>query len=94
MRNERTLIERIVLSKVAEGELRTLDLDLHRSDIGYEIYVFDAEEDFETPSIYCENFEEARVIFTRYMDLIVQESVLPLETLYDFSQRIYHVLLQ
>lgn len=92
VRNARTLIERIVLSKVVEGELRTLDLDMHQSDQGYEIYVFDAEEDFEAPPLYCETFEDAKRMFAQYMDLIVHEPVLPTESVYDFAQRIYRKL--
>lgn len=93
MRNARTLMERIVLSKVVEGELRTLDLDLHHQDQKYAIYVFDAQEDFEAPAIFCSDLEEARIIFMKYMDLIIQESAFPTESVYDFAQRIYQKLI-
>lgn len=89
MRNERTLVERVVVSKAIEGELRTFDIDLHETDGSYAVYVFDPEEAFEQPPFTLATYEEAKLLFDRCISLIMEEPVSQTETPFDFAERIY-----
>lgn len=89
MRNERTLVERIVLSKTIEGELRTFDVDLHSGDKRtYEVYIYDPEEAFSADPFVLTDYEEAKALFNRCVEEIIQEPVSMTDTLYDFAERI------
>lgn len=89
MRNARTLVERIALSKAIEGELRTFDVDLHVADGNYEVYIFDPDEAFEAPPFAFTTYEAAKAMFERCVQLIVAEPVSTTETPFDFADRIY-----
>ncbi len=89
MRNERTLVERVVVSKAIEGELRTFDVDLHDLKDRFEVYVFDPEEAFEQAPFTVLSFDEAKLLFDRCISLIMEEPASPTETPFDFAERIY-----
>ena len=92
MRNERTLLERVVLSKAIEGELRTFDIDLHDLGKRFEVYVYDPEEAFEAEPVACSSLAEAKRVFTRFMELIVAEPVRQTDSPFDFAERVYEKL--
>jgi hypothetical protein len=92
MRNARTLVERIVLSKAIEGELRTFDVDLHQTDGGYAVYVYDPDEAFTGDPLFASQFEQAKILFDECVALIMKEPVLSTDTPYDFAERVYDTL--
>ncbi|MHB1627977.1 MAG: hypothetical protein ACYCVB_06330 [Bacilli bacterium] len=94
MRNERTLLERVVLSKAIEGELRTFDIDLHDLGERFEVYVYDPEEAFEAEPVSCSSLVEAKRVFTRFMELIVVEPVHATDSPFDFAERVYGKLFE
>ncbi len=91
MRNARTLIERVVIGKAIEGELRTFDVDLHQQeDSHYEVYVFDPEEAFSASPLEFSTYETAKDAFSAYVELIMQEPVLPTDAPVDFAERVFY----
>ncbi len=92
MRNARTLVERVVIGKAIEGELRTFDIDLHRKEDGFEVYVFDPEEAFTSTPLEFITYDQAKVAFSAYVDIIMQEPVLPTDAPIDFAERVYYKL--
>lgn len=92
MRNARTLIERMTLSKAIDGELHTVDVDLHEIDGVFYVYVYDPNEEFESDPFTHDNLDDARQMFERCVSLIIEEPVYPAESAYDFAERIYDML--
>ena len=88
MRNASTLIERVTLSKAIEGELRTFEVDLHQTDGGYSVYVFDPDEAFDAEPLYFATAGEAKSVFLRFVTLIKEEPVSAIESPYDFAERV------
>lgn len=88
MRNARTLIERVTLSKAIEGELHTFEVDLHDSDGGYQVYVFDPDEAFDVEPFHFSSLEEAKNVFARCVNLMKDERVSETESPYDFAERV------
>ncbi len=89
VRNERTLVERVVVSKAIEGELRTFDVDMHVLHDIYEVYVFDPDEAFEQDPFTMPTYEQAKLLFDRCISLIMEEPASPTESPFDFAERIY-----
>nr|NNM90739.1 hypothetical protein [Bacilli bacterium] len=89
MRNETTLVERVVVSKAIEGELKTFDVDLHKTQDGYAVYVYDPEETFEEPPFLLTSIEKAKQVFDACITLIMQEPVSSTETPFYFAERVY-----
>lgn len=89
MRNARTLIERVVIGKAIEGDLRTFDVDLHHDEDLYYVYVFDPEEAFSVDPFEFDDYEVAKNAFSTYVDLIMQEPVLTTDAPIDFADRVY-----
>lgn len=92
MRNARTLIERVVIGKAIEGELRTFDVDLHHIDPLYAVYVFDPEEAFTAPPLEFSEYEEAKSTFTTYVEIMMEEPVFPTDAPMDFAERVFYKL--
>ncbi|MCY0877086.1 MAG: hypothetical protein OWT28_12580 [Firmicutes bacterium] len=92
MRNARTLIERMTLSKSIDGELHTFDVDLHEEAGQFLVYVYDPEEAFASNPFYYTSLQAAKQQFERYLRLIVDEPVRIGETAADFGERIYNAL--
>lgn len=88
MRNARTLLERTVLSKSIEGELRTFDIDLHETDAGYVMYVYDPEEAFETGTFTFAGYESAKAAFDGCVEILMREEVRDTDTPFDFAERV------
>ncbi len=88
MRNESTLVERIVLSKAIDGELRTFDIDLHRAGDGYQVYVYDPDEAFSPVARTHADYEQAKALFDDCVEKIIHEPVTFTDTVYDFAERI------
>ena len=92
MRNARTLIERVVIAKAIEGELKTFDVDLHHNEEAYEVYVFDPEEAFTASPLSFPHYAEAKAAFSAYVEIIMQESVYPTDAPVDFAERVFFKL--
>lgn len=92
MRNARTLIERMTLSKAIDGELHTVDVDLHDIDGVFYVYVYDPNEAFGSDPFSLHSLEEAKALFDRCVYYIMAEPVYPTESAYDFAERIYDLL--
>ncbi len=90
MRNARTLIERVVIAKAIEGELRTFDVDLHHQGSSYEVYVFDPEEAFSASPLEFSTYDAAKDAFSAYVELIMHEPVLPTDAPVDFAERVFY----
>ena len=92
MRNARTLVERVVIGKAIEGELRTFDVDLHRTEWAFEVYVFDPEEAFAATPLEFPTYDQAKEAFSAYVDIMMQEPVLPTDAPVDFAERVFYKL--
>jgi len=92
MRNSRTLVERMTLSKVIEGELHTIDIDLHQQDETFMVYVYDPNEAFAYEPFLYDDADTAQRMFANCSRLIMEEPVFPTESAFDFAERIYDML--
>lgn len=92
MRNARTLVERMTLSKAIDGDLHTFDVDLHEDAGQFLVYVYDPDEAFTADAFAYGDMHLARRQFERCLKLIVEEPVRIGETAADFGERIYALL--
>lgn len=92
MRNAATLVERIVLSRAIEGELRTYDVDLHQTAGGYAVYVYDPEEAFAGEPLTVSTYSDAKSLFDACVALIMRETITMTDTAYDFAERVHEKL--
>lgn len=88
MRNERTLVERVVLSKAIDGGLHTFEVDIHREGDRFIVYVYDPDESFESPPLSFREDHHAREAFEAFIRAIATEPVQPTDTAYEFAERV------
>lgn len=88
MRNARTLVERVVLSKAIDGGLHTFEVDLHRDSDRFTVYVYDPDESFESPPLSFREARPAREAFEAFIQAIAMEPVQLTDTAYEFAERV------